>query len=273
MTTHSTSGLHYLGNYTRDIPVSLSRMMENAYDWEHLPFVHPSSFASIDLIDEGDWGWRCRTTLPPAAGGGEQVVELLVDKPNHYWATTVLQGTGEGVQIHTQATDKGTPDGRQIEVDVRFYLPQAPETEEQSAMILGYLQAQYQTLYDEDAALMGARQAALDEKKAGTAALPSTLDLGPVSELDPDAAYLANMKQGRFVVRHYDNQWIAHSAVCPHMLGPLDQAAIDGDGQITCPWHAYQFALDDGAEAKGRCGALLAPPPLRKVDGHLFIGD
>ena len=29
--------LHYLGQYRREIPVSLTRMMENAYDWEHLP--------------------------------------------------------------------------------------------------------------------------------------------------------------------------------------------------------------------------------------------
>lgn len=268
-----TAHLHYLGNYVRDIPVSLGRMMENAYDWEHLPFVHPSSFASIELIDEGEWGWRCRTTLPPAAGGGEQVVELLVDRPSHYWATTVLEGTGEGVQIHTQATQKSPDEPRQIEVDVRFYLPQAPETDAQAAMILGYLQTQYKTLYDEDAALMGARQDALDAKKAGSNDAPKQIDLGPVAALNPAARYPANMAQGRFVVRHHDGQWIAHSAVCPHMLGPLADAEVGADGTVTCPWHAYQFALDGGAEVQGRCGALLVPPPLREIEGHLFIGD
>lgn len=261
--------LHYLGNYVRDIPVSLGRMMENAYDWEHLPFVHPSSFASIELIDEGEWGWRCRTTLPPAAGGGEQMVELLVDRPSHYWATTVLSGTGEGVQIHTQAAAKGD---RQIEVDVRFYLPGAPATEEQSAIILAYLKAQYTTLYDEDAALMGARQDALDLRKAGSGALPMQVDLGPQAELDRDVTHPVDLASGRFVVRYYQGQWIAHAAMCPHMLGPLGDATIADDGTITCPWHAYRFALSDGTEQQGRCGNLPAPPDICEVDGSLLVG-
>ncbi|WP_209348370.1 Rieske 2Fe-2S domain-containing protein [Pontixanthobacter sp. CEM42] len=265
--------LHFLGNYTRDIPVSLNRMMENAYDWEHLPFVHPSSFASIELIDEGGWGWRCKTTLPPAAGGGEQVVELLVDRPNHYWATTVLEGTGEGVQIHTQATQKGADDSRAIEVDVRFYLPQAPETDEQSAIILGYLQAQYKTLYDEDEALMSARQDALDLRKAPSKAAPQTVDLGPEAELHRDKSQPVELSTGRFVVRHHKGEWIAHAAVCPHMLGPLGDADIDEYGVIACPWHAYRFALSDGVEQEGRCGNLPTPPAIRLVDGHLFIGE
>ena len=264
--------LHYLGNYMREIPVSLSRMMENAYDWEHLPFVHPSSFASIDLIDEGEWGWRCRTTLPPTAGGGEQVIELLVDRPNHYWATTVIEGTGEGVQIHTQATDKGAAYGRSIEVDVRFYVPQQPETEEQAAAILGYLQAQYKTLYDEDEALMSARQKALDARKAESDALPTGLDLGLTAELDRGESYAAELRQGRFTVRFHDGAWVALSAVCPHMLGPLGEGEIS-DGRIICPWHGYAFALDSGEEERRRCGALRAAPPLREENGRLFIGD
>ncbi|GAA4643079.1 hypothetical protein GCM10023115_10390 [Pontixanthobacter gangjinensis] len=267
------ANLHYLGNYTRSIPVSLNRMMENAYDWEHLPFVHPSSFASIELIDQGEWGWRCKTGLPPAAGGGEQEVELLVDRPNHYWATTVLSGTGEGIQIHTQASDKGSSDGRMIAIDVRFYLPQAPETAAQSAMILGYLQGQYKTLYDEDEALMSSRQQALDDRKKVSDDIPSSVDLGIEAELDRGKSHPVSLERGRFAVRHHGGEWIAHAAVCPHMLGPLGDAEIDAEGLITCPWHAYRFEIDGGAEQQGRCGDLLPPPPIRLVDGHLFIGD
>lgn len=266
-------GLHYLGNYVREIPVSLNRMMENAYDWEHLPFVHPTSFASIELIAEGEWGWRCRTTLPPAAGGGEQVVELRVDKERHYWATTVLEGTGEGVQIHTQANDKGAADARLIDVDVRFYLPQAPETAEQSALILGYLQAQYATLYDEDAALMSARQEALDGRKTSKPALSERADLGAVSSLDKTEPHLVTLPNGVFAVRYHAGSWIAHAAVCPHMLGPLSDGQIDAEGRVICPWHGYAFALSDGAERKSRCGALPDAPSLREENGHLFIGD
>lgn len=270
MSLKPNDSLHLLGNYAREIPVSLNRMMENAYDWEHLPFVHPSSFASIELIDEGEWGWRCNTTLPPAAGGGEQTVELLVDKPNNYWATTVLEGTGEGVQIHTQATQKSADDPRAIEVDVRFFLPKAPETDEQAAIILGYLQAQYKTLYDEDAALMSARQDALDARKSGSQSKPALVDLGPEAELDRASTHPVELASGRFVIRYHQGEWIAHAAMCPHMLGPLGEAEIADDGTITCPWHAYRFALSDGAEQESRCGNLQSPPELREDDGHLI---
>ncbi|WP_435417001.1 hypothetical protein WAB17_08870 [Parerythrobacter aurantius] len=145
----ATQDLYYLGNYVRQIPSNLARMMENAHDWEHLPFVHPSSFAAIAAVESGPWGWRCKTALPN--DGGDQLIELLVDNDRHYWATTVVEGPGKGTQIHTQAS---ALDAGGIEVEVRFYLPLAPQSAEQGAMILGYLQTQYATLYDEDEALM-----------------------------------------------------------------------------------------------------------------------
>lgn len=99
------SSLHYMGNYERILPVSITRMIENAYDWEHLPYVHPSSFAAIEHIESGPWGWRAKTTLPHKAGKPtiSQHIELLVDRSRNYWATTVIDGPGAGMQIHTQA--------------------------------------------------------------------------------------------------------------------------------------------------------------------------
>ncbi|WP_284126180.1 Rieske (2Fe-2S) protein [Parerythrobacter aestuarii] len=248
----ATDHLHYLGNYVRDIPSSLPRMMENAHDWEHLPFVHPSSFAAIEEVESGTWGWRCKTALPN--NGGEQLIELLVDNERHYWATTVVAGPAQGTQIHTQAKDN---DAGGITVDVRFYLPQPPEHEEQAAMILGYLQAQYATLYDEDEALMLGRQEALDERKAlrGTDD-NSAVDLGPEAELDHARVHEATLDGARVLVRHWQGQWVAHAARCPHALGPLDDAQPDANGGITCPWHGYRFDLASGSEERGRCGAL-----------------
>ena len=159
--------LHYLGNYVRRMPTNLPRMVENAYDWEHLPYVHPQAFSSIAIVEEGRWGWRAEVGLPETAGGGKQQIELLVDAPEAYWATTVVEGLGQGTQIHTRARDVSGDDGEEaIEVDVRFYLPKAPDTDEQAALILGYLQAQYAGLYDQDEALMVARQEALDAQRA-----------------------------------------------------------------------------------------------------------
>lgn len=82
---------HYLGNYTRRLPVTLTRMMENAHDWEHLPHVHASSFCSIDLIDSGAWGWRAKLGVP---SGGHQLIDLIVDMDRHYWVSTVISGMG-----------------------------------------------------------------------------------------------------------------------------------------------------------------------------------
>ncbi|ABC63975.1 hypothetical protein ELI_09415 [Erythrobacter litoralis HTCC2594] len=248
----SVQALHYLGNYLRPLPVNLRRMMENAHDWEHLPFVHPSSFADIALVESGTWGWRCKTALPN--GGGEQLIELLVDEPRHYWATTVVEGPGQGTQIHTQASAR---DEGGITVDVRFYAPQQPASPEQGAMILGYLQAQYAMLYDEDEALMLGRQQALDERKAAVKDEgPMQVDLGPEVDLDRDRVHEASIDGARILVRHIERRWVAHAARCPHALGPLDEAEVDAQGRITCPWHGYRFDLATGEEAQSRCGAL-----------------
>ena len=258
--------LHYLGNYVRDIPSNLTRMMENAHDWEHLPFVHPSSFAAIEPVDTGTWGWRCKVELPN--NGGEQLIELLVDNDNYYWATTVVEGPGQGTQIHTQASDN---DVGGITVDVRFYLPQAPEHEQQAAMILGYLQAQYATLYDEDEALMLGRQVALDERRALRGADGrQSVDLGDEAALDRSKVHEANLGDTRVLVRHWYGEWTAYSARCPHALGPLDDVEPDVDGLITCPWHGYRFDLATGVEMHRRCGALSLYA-VTIVDGRLLV--
>lgn len=244
--------LCYLGNYVRDLPVSLARMMENAHDWEHLPFVHPSSFAAIAPVETGSWGWRCKTVLPD--GGAEQLIELLVDPREHYWATTVVDGPGKGTQIHTRASDHAAGG---ITVDVRFFLPQAPESPEQAAMVLAFLQTQYARLYDEDLMLMNGRQQALDDRRALRGEHSGANgDLGEEASLDRHAVHHTIVDGVRVLVRFHAGQWMAHAARCPHALGPLDGAEIDERGHIACPWHGYRFDLADGKEERARCGAL-----------------
>lgn len=267
--------LHYLGNYTRTLPISMARMMENAYDWEHLPYVHASSFASINIIDSGKWGWRALVGLPEASGGGTQLLDLLVDEPKGYWATTIFSGAGEGVQIHTQATSRS---GHEIDIDVRFYLPEDPGKEFADFM-LPYLQQQYATLYDEDEVLMAGRQTALDDKKRWLNANTSSSEhiVGALSDLSKDQTHIVETNQGRFCVRHWNGQWIAHSAVCPHLLGPLDDSKIEGDGTITCPWHDYKFDvltgenIGTGAHNGNPCRALSPAPNLIERDGALIL--
>lgn len=259
--------LHYLGNYKRPLPVNMSRMMENAYDWEHLPFVHESSFSSISLIASGNWGWRAKIGIP---GGGYQLLDLIVDMPENYWVSTVISGPGEGTEIHTKATANAEAG---IEVDVRFYLPEAPADQAAQDFVLKYLQDQYHRLYDEDQALMSGRQSALDERsKLKSADNQSDIQLvGNLDQLDKSASHIVTLGSRRFVVRHHAGEWITHGATCPHLLGPLNDSAIDNDGIITCPWHGYRFDINTGANLDGKCKALDKAPTIFEENGRLFL--
>ena len=290
--------LCFIGCYERQLPVSMTRMMENAYDWAHLPHVHASSFRKIDLVDEGDWGWRAIATLPNSK---PQYLELLVDKPKGYWATTVLSGNAKGFEIHTQATPISD---RTIEVAIKFYLPktfskillglslakkclpfflysaiakklgvqQVTKAESPQASILNALNQQYSVLYDEDENLMTGRQAALDRLKISAEfnELDSVL-LGSIEQVVTELPKLVQMGKHRYVVAQLDNQWIVYSADCPHLLGPLEGSEIDEQGRVTCPWHGYQFDVKTGKNCSRNSAGLSSPPTLSVVGDQLFL--
>lgn len=264
--------LHYLGNYVRPLPTKMARMMENAYDWEHLPYVHPSSFSSIDLVDQGDWGWRAKLGVPGGIEPTHQMLDLLVDAKRNYWVSTVYHGPGEGIEIHTQAT---TLTDEEIEVDVRFFLPEAPADAATGTAILQYMQAQYKTLYDEDIALMHGRQMALEDRSRWRKETPhpSDIKVASVAELDALQTLTIETETGRYCLRHWQDRWVVHSAVCPHLLGPLQDSSLDADGYITCPWHGYQFNIITGESRKGQCQALAKAPKLIERDGYLFLRE
>lgn len=262
-----TDRLHYLGNYARRLPSNLQRMMENAYDWEHLPHIHETSFSSIELIEEGKWGWRAKVELP--GDGGVQLIDLLVDLPRNYWATTVIDGIGQGTEIHTQAKEISSDE---IEVDVRFYIPEAPDTEETAQFLLQYLSDQYRQLYDEDSGLMTGRQKALEDRQRWIGSKPrEDILIGSVSELDKNKPITVETGDWRYVVRFWQGRWIAHSAICPHLLGPLSEGEIDENGDITCPWHGYRFNALTGENRSEKCKALSPAPEIVRRDGKLFL--
>jgi len=262
--------LHYLGNYIRRLPVSMTRMIENAHDWEHLPFVHNTSFASIELVDSGTWGWRAKTEIPEALGGGSQLFDLLVDADRHYWATTLFAGPSAGVQVHSQATRLGEND---IEVDVRFYLEHPPPTPEVGETYLTSFQRAYTRLYDEDETLMLGRQAGIDQarSRAGQPTPTEPILVGSLGDLHPSDPNLVDTPAGIYAVRSWRDAWFAHSIVCPHRLGPLDATAIDSRGAITCPWHGYAFNARTGESLQPGCAALSEAPRVEKRGTDLYL--
>lgn len=240
--------LFYLGRYRRELDIPMSRMMENALDWEHLPFLHHSSFSDLKAINFGSWGWRAQAELPPAGSNNTQVLQLLLDKQKHYWATTVLDGFAAGVQVHTQANtlnnDSGAP---KIEVLVDFYFPAVINSNDtEKANLLAYMQKQYATLYDEDFDMMSARHNALQEsveQTKGSSKVNNTINLGPRKNLK--LPYRFDLDGRPFCLREVEGEPIVHSAICPHLLGPLDGDCLEGD-TLVCPWHGYRFDVNSG---------------------------
>ncbi|MGE0682172.1 MAG: hypothetical protein AB7P69_14895, partial [Candidatus Binatia bacterium] len=61
-----TKSLTLVATYRRTIHASLERVLENVRDWEHLPWLHRSSFRSIELLEQTSTSWRARITMPAA---------------------------------------------------------------------------------------------------------------------------------------------------------------------------------------------------------------
>ena len=273
-------------------------MIENAYDWEHLPHVHSSSFKSIELFDEGAWGWQAKVTLPDCR---VQHLELLVDRDNNYWATTVLSGDARGFEIHTHAIER---QDREIDVLVKFYLPEAfskilklltvaqrllpfslykrvarkfgvyrvAKNENPKTSILKTLQRQYSVLYDEDETLMSSRQVAIDHRKESKLYdMPDSLIIGTPEQVTQQLPKVVQFGKQRFVINRWQDQWRVYAADCPHLLGPLENAQIDQGGQITCPWHGYTFDINTGKSCDQQALSLAKPPSLKLLDGQLCL--
>ena len=102
----------------RRVDAPLERVWENVHDWEHLPWVHASSFQAIECIDSGAWGWRARLALAP--GGREILTELVRDTKGDRYVTRTLAGPGVGTEIWTSLARSGA---HRTDVEVEFHLP------------------------------------------------------------------------------------------------------------------------------------------------------
>ncbi|MEL7488583.1 MAG: Rieske 2Fe-2S domain-containing protein, partial [Pseudomonadota bacterium] len=76
--------------------------------------------------------------------------------------------------------------------------------------------------------------------------------IGAPDDIPEDRALIAPMPNGdRVAVFRYDGKISAVTNVCRHQNGPLGEGRIV-DGCITCPWHGWQYAPEDG----------VSPPPF-----------
>jgi len=159
MDIQPTPGLRLLAEYDRVLATNLVRMRENAIDGEHLPFLHRGSFVAMRGYSQRSDGWSAWLKLAPGVLGLWQRVDLSCSEPDARrvaWTTRVLEGFSSGLEVATEATPVHDD---AIRVQVRFLAPWSGV----KARIMGpVLKKTYARLYDEDEAMMIARQEVVD---------------------------------------------------------------------------------------------------------------
>jgi nitrite reductase/ring-hydroxylating ferredoxin subunit len=262
---HST-GLPHVGTYLRELPVSAERLYENALDWEHLPYLHRSTFSRIDCVEAGEWGWRARVWSRRNPERAPVLLELALDRRCRRWITRTLDGQGTGTEIWTHAFPMGD---RRTDIVVDFFVPAVAQ--ERASAAGEFYVALYTRLYDEDVWMMTERQRQLDlvhagEREAGALRVV----IGAIDEVRARLPIVVEIGGRSYRIVEDRGEFVAHTTVCPHLLGPLGESRVDG-GVIECPWHGYRFDIRTRQCVSGaRCS--LAPAPRVGVDseGHLF---
>lgn len=253
------AGLHLAGIYCRRVNAPLERIWENVFDWEHLAHLHDGSFADCALIDAGRWGWRVALTPTNAAS---QLIEMRADRANGRYTSTTVEGTGIGTEIRVALSPVNT---RQVDVAVEFYLPE--ECPERLAVIGDAYVATYAHLWDEDEAMMQARERALVRRQTPDFSV-SPLDLGETQAVRAALPLAFDFGEAPFRLVDIHGQLVAHSVICPHWLGPLDEAPVI-QGQVRCSWHGYRFDVASGVCDVHPALKLAPAPVISLIDGRV----
>jgi nitrite reductase/ring-hydroxylating ferredoxin subunit len=252
----------HLGTYQRALPVSVERLYENALDWEHLPYIHRSSFTRIECLDAGDWGFRARVWPQPYDERRPIVIELKLDRECRRWITSTLEGAGRGNEVWTHAFPVGECE---THINVDFFAPGIAS--ERATELFERYKNLYTRLYDEDVAMMLDRQAQLDANKDRASADSSSRRvLGTLEYVRLRLPMIIEERGLRFRIVELDGKLVAHSTLCPHTLGPLATTIIS-NGIIECPWHGYRFDVATGKCVSGH-NCRLAPAPVISIDGR-----
>jgi len=247
--------------YDRTIGASVARIWENVLDWEHLPWLHRTSFAAIRSVEASSAGWRgwleTRSRQP-----SESLVDVSLDRPALRYLTRTAEGDGAGTEIWTKLEPVSA---RATRIHVEFSLPgvAADRADEVGA---AYVRV-YARLWDEDEAMMVRRQTVVDDRAAGAA--QASLPLGPLAALR--ARLPLTLRIAGREVRLVDSggDVLAHPTRCPHFGGPLADASVE-HGAITCPWHGYRYDVRSGRCTSGHPAAFGRMP---RVDHDPATGE
>ena len=245
--------------YERVIAAPIDRVWENVLDWEHLPWLHKTSFDYVELDDGGEWGWR--TWSNPEHTGH---VELTRADEKSYVART-YNGDAQISEIWTTVTAAG----ENTKIDIEFHFPDVkPESVDKLHDAILTL---YTRLWDEDEAMMVERHRRLQEQRA----TENEINLGDESvirqKLERGETVVFQLARREYQIRDISGELIAHSAICPHLLGPLTGDMTD-TGNLICPWHGYQFEITSGTCVSPQAASCkLSPSPRILIEDNQVI--
>ncbi len=244
---------------------SLARIWENVLDWEHLPWLHRSSFLAVRLREATCDGWRAALRLPPAAAPRDAEIEVRLDRPRLRYVTRTVGGFGAGSEIAVRLEPIAE---RVTRVCVEFLVPIPADPAKLDAIGAAYVRT-YMRLWDEDEAMMVRRQALLDRPSDAAARGAPRVDgtgraLAPIDEIRAALPLTIEWNGEPFLLIELDGALLPYASTCPHLGGPLADAPVE-NGCVTCPWHGYRFDVRTGANLDGR-PCRLARAPAVKVD-------
>ena len=256
------SGLQLAATYVREVEASIARVWENVFDWEHLPALHAEYFCDVRLLEEHACGWRVAVTRQPGGPGRRIVIELDAEREPARYRVRIIEGDGAGTEIWTLLA---TRDANRTAVEVRFYLPL---TEQQKLAEIGEAyRLAYTRLWDADERMMRRREAL-----SGWTARPlqRPTPLGPIAELRQRLPLTLEIDGTPFRILALEGgDIVAHSTVCPHWRGPLDDCLPQGR-ILRCPWHGYRFDLRTGLSVDGGTYRLA---PMARVNVDAITGE
>ena len=115
--------------------------------------------------------------------------------------------------------------------------------------------------------MMQARERALVRRQTPDVSV-SPLDLGETQAVRAALPLAFDFGEAPFRLVDIHGQLVAHSAICPHWLGPLDKAPVI-QGQVRCPWHGYRFDVASGTCAAHPALKLAPAPKISLIDGRV----
>jgi nitrite reductase (NADH) small subunit len=90
------------------------------------------------------------------------------------------------------------------------------------------------------------------------------------SALAPDSVIEANINGESYAICNIGGELHAFDGICPHAGGPLGEGNLV-DGNLVCPWHAWEYDCRTGVNTYDD-SCVLASFPV-KIDGGDILID